>query len=102
MDITYLNKIYPKNESNYKYILCFIDHFSKFSKTYLLKNKTSEEVLIYIKSFIKEVGKTQILQYDNGGEFLANIIKKFLEEEGIIYVNSSPHHPHADKCGRGI
>ena len=94
MDITYLNKIYPKNESNYKYILCYIDHFSKFSKTYLLKNK--------IKSFIKEVGKTQILQYDNGGEFLANIIKKFLEEEGIIYVNSSPHHPHADKCGRGI
>ena len=47
MDITYLNKIYQKNESNYKYILCFFGHFSKFSKTYLLKTKTSEEVLIY-------------------------------------------------------
>ena len=47
MDKTYLNKIYPKNESNYKYILCFVDHFSKFSKIYLLKTKTSEEVLIY-------------------------------------------------------
>ena len=47
MDKTYLNKIYPKNESNYKYILCFVDHFSEFSKIYLLKTKTSEEVLIY-------------------------------------------------------
>ena len=29
MDITYLNKLYPKNTSEYKYILCFVDHFSK-------------------------------------------------------------------------
>ena len=84
MDITYLNKIYPKNESNYKYILCFNDHFSKFSKTYLLKNKTSEKFLIYIKSFIEKVGKTQILQYDNGGEFLSNIIKNFLKKKELF------------------
>ena len=93
MDKTYLNKIYPKNESNYKYILCFVDHFSKFSKIYLLKTKTSEEVLIYIKSFIEEVEKPQILQSDNRGEFGSTIIKKFLKEEGIIYIKSSPHHP---------
>ena len=33
------------------------------------------------------------MQLDNGGEFSINIIKKFLEEEGIIYINSSPNHP---------
>ena len=36
------------------------------------------------------------MQYDNGGEFHANIIKKFLEEEGIIYINSSSYHPQTN------
>ena len=38
-------------------------------------------IYIGIKSFIEEVGKPQIFQSDNGGEFLVNIIKKFLEED---------------------
>ena len=46
-----------------------------------------------IKSFIEEVEKPQILQSDNRGEFGSTIIKKFLKEEGIIYIKSSPHHP---------
>ena len=52
---------------------------------------------VFIKPFIEEVGKPQILQSDNGCEFLANIIKKFLEEEeGIIYINNSPYHPQTN------
>ena len=34
LDITYLSKIYPKNTSKYNYLLCCIDHFSKYSKVY--------------------------------------------------------------------
>ena len=33
LDITSLSKIYPKNKSEYKYLLCIVDHFSKFAKT---------------------------------------------------------------------
>ena len=39
-----------------------------------MKSKSSEEVLANIKTFIKEVGKPQLMQSDNGGEFKANII----------------------------
>ena len=32
MDIKYLNKIYPKNESNYKYFLYLVDHLRNLVK----------------------------------------------------------------------
>ncbi len=38
-------------------------------------------IYIGIKSFIEEVGKPQIFQSDKGGGLIANIIKKFLEED---------------------
>ena len=36
------------------------------------------------------------MQLDKGAKFRATKIKKFLEEEGIIYINSSPNHPQTN------
>ena len=96
LDITSLSKIYPKNKSEYKYLLCIVDHFSKFAKTYLQISKESKEVLENIKNYINEVGTPEIIQTDNGGEFIANIIKNYLKENDIIFINSSPHHPQTN------
>ena len=85
IDITYLAKLYPNNGYEYKYLLCVIDHFSKFSKEYLLKSNEVKEVLKCLKIYIKEYGKPTIIQSDNGGEFTANIIKDFLKEKEIIF-----------------
>ena len=30
--IIYLFKLYPNNKSDFKYLLCIVDHFSKFEK----------------------------------------------------------------------
>ena len=61
-----------------------------------MKSKSSEEVLANIKTFIKEVGKPQLMQSDNGGEFKANIIIDFMKEENIFFINSSPYHPQTN------
>lgn len=34
-----------------------------------------------------------MIQTYNGGEFRANIIKNYLKEEGIIFINRSAVHP---------
>ena len=93
MDVTYLNKLFPKIKSAFNYILCFVDHFSKFCKCYLLKNRSSVEVLDKIKKFIDEISKPDVLQSDSGGEFKAKKIINFLESENILFINSSSHHP---------
>ena len=55
-----------------------------------MKSKSSEEVLANIKTFIIEVGKPQIMQSDNGGEFKANIIIDFMKEENIFSLKVPP------------
>ena len=96
LDLTYLSKLYPKNNSEFNYLLCAIDHFSKYAKTYLMKTKSSEEVLKYLKSFINEIGTPHIIQTDNGGEFTAKIIKNYLKEKKILFINSSAYHPQTN------
>ena len=86
-DLTYLSKLYSNNTSEFNYLLCIIDHFSKFAKTYLLKSKESSEVLKYIKLYITEFGSPHIIQSDNGGEFTAKIIKNYLKEQKILFIN---------------
>ena len=88
MDITYLAKLYPKNKFDYNYLLYVVDHFSIFTKAYLLKSKEANEVLKNLKSYINDFGKSTMIQTDNDSEFRANIIKNYLKEQNIIFINS--------------
>lgn len=84
IDLNYLNKIYSHNKSQYNYLLCIIDHFSKYAKTFLMETKEAKEVLKYLKIYIDTIGTPKIIQSDNGGEFTAKIIKDFLKK--ILYL----------------
>lgn len=75
-----------------------IDHFSKWSMSYLLKNKESETVLSKIKSFINVNGPCQIFQTDNGLEFNNINLKVYLENLNIKYIRSAPYHPQSNGC----
>ena len=74
-----------KFQPKLRYILFFVVHFSKFNKAYLLKNKSSNELLKFIKIFIPEVGMPQIFQSDQGDEFKSKKIKEFFKRKYIIY-----------------
>ena len=62
----------------------------------MLVTKEAKEVLNYLKKFIDEYGKPNIVQSDNGGEITANIIKNYLKEEGILFINSGVSHPQTN------
>ena len=67
MDITYLKKLGTKNKSKYNYLLCLVDHFSKYAQFYLFKNKETKEVVQNLRIYIKEIGTPKILQSDMKG-----------------------------------
>ena len=59
------NKFYDSNKK-YKYIFTIIDHFSKFSQSYLLKDKKKENILDKLKLFFEFYGDPEEFGSDNG------------------------------------
>ena len=53
-----------------KYILTLVDHFSKFGYVWKMGSKAAGGVIEKLKEFFKEHGKPEILQSDNGREFV--------------------------------
>ena len=45
-----------KENNEYNFLLNIIDHFSKYSWCYLLKNKKSETVFHYINDYFNKIG----------------------------------------------
>ena len=83
MDITYLKSELDLKKTNYKYIIDFIDHFTKFYYGFLISDKSAETKLKYIKLFIQINKKPVIFQCDNGKEFINNTVKEYLKKENI-------------------
>ena len=75
------------------WVLTVIDCFSKFAWAYPLKTKETKPICeILCKLFLTE-GIPLILQSDNGGEFVSNIIKHIMPNLGIKLINGSPYTP---------
>ena len=98
MDITYLDKNFYSNKTEYKYIIDCMDHFSKFYWGFLIRDKTAETTLLKIKNFIGIFKKPKIIQTDNGKEFKNRLLENYLEENEIKHVSSRPHHPQTNGC----
>ena len=93
VDLISIDKDIDDNQQRYKYILNIIDHFTKFTGSYLLERKSAQEVLYSINEFILRNGKPQILQADNGREFNNRLLIDFCNKFGIKLIHSRPRHP---------
>ena len=60
----------------------------------LVKND-ADNVLLGIKEFVYTIGVPNILQTDNGSEFVNNKVKNFCEKNKILFIQSRPRNP---KC----
>lgn len=78
----------------FKYIAHMRDHFSKFSKLYMLPDKSGESVLRCFKLFCAEYGPPRVFQTDNGAEFTNKDLKTFLASFPACSLrHGRPHHP---------
>lgn len=97
LDILYLDicgPISPSTNRGFKWILCIIDSYSRYSFTYLLSNKS--EVYNTLIEFIRReenISNNSIkrIHSDNGREFKNSNIQQFLDRKGIEYTYSSPY-----------
>lgn len=72
--------------SGHKYFVTFIDDFSKYTRVFLMKQKseTFNKFKIYVAETQNQFNrKLKKLRSDNGGEYISVEFKKFCQEQGI-------------------
>ena len=85
-----------ESHNGFKYFVTFIDHKSRYTWIYLIKNKS--ETLSCFKEFVSlienQLGKRiKILRTDNGGEYTSNVFEDYLKTLGIIHQTTCPYTP---------
>ncbi len=80
----------------YWYVLTVLDHYSRYTKLYPLKSKTSEEVREAFAGYLADYGARHTLLVDNGGEFISQSFKEFCRRRGITLAYTTPYHPQGN------
>lgn len=78
----------------FKYYVIFVDHFTRYTWIYPLKQKSHAfDVFTTFKSLVENRFQTRIrtLYTDNGGEYIG--LRNFLSSHGISHMTSPPHTP---------
>lgn len=94
-----IGPIHPATNSGYKYILTFIDDFTRYNHIYLLKNKSDVFVKFkQYKALIENQTGSKIvkLKTDRGGEYSSGEFIKFLADEGIQTERGPAERPMAN------
>ena len=105
LDILDLKDYGPENNRGYRYILVFIDNFSKYGWTTPLKNKNAFTIKESFENIlINSKRKPNLIESDRGKEFYNNIFQEFLNKNNIkLYSrNSSYGAVFAERFNRTI
>ena len=93
LDILDLKDYGPKNNRGYRYVLVFLDNFSKFCWTVPLKYKNVQTIKNSFENFlISSKRKPNLIESDRGKEFYSKIFQDFLYKNNIkLYSRNSSY-----------
>jgi hypothetical protein len=96
MDILFLTRFSKKENNNMQYLLNIIDVYSRYVRSYPLKNKDIVSVYPHVVEYIKEFKniypKNEItMTHDDGGEFKGKV-KEFFKNENIKTYIANPNN----------
>ena len=66
--------------------LIIVDHFTRFTQTYLLKKRTSDELISCFRQWIGSFGYFLTILTDNAKEFMAQPFKEFMKEMHVEHL----------------
>lgn len=80
-------------DGNYKFILLYQDHLTKFVNLRLLHHKRAEEVAYVLLDIFTTFGAPAILQSDNGREFANKVVEELCSMwKDLKIVHGKPRH----------
>ena len=87
-----------------RYIITFIDNFSKYTTIYWLKNKSDS--FEKFQGFLKEVEnqfsrKIKRIRGDRGREYESSAFNSFVQSLGIIHEITAPYSPASNGVAKG-
>jgi IS30 family transposase len=83
-------------DGEYKWLMNYQDHLTKFIHLRPLKSKRAEEVSSELLKKILQFGAPKILQSDNGREFVNSVINQLISRwPSCKIVNGRPRHPQS-------
>ena len=87
-----------------RYIITFIDDFSKYTTIYWLKNKSDS--FEKFQGFLKEVEnqfsrKIKRIRGDRGREYESSAFNSFVQSLGIIHKITAPYSPASNGVAKG-
>ena len=89
-------------QNGYRYVLSVVDHFSRFLRTYPLRNKMSETIVKILRRDISIFGKPKVLLMDNGLEFKNMNVQLLCKDLGITQAFCMPYHPQGNSVSERI
>lgn len=83
-------------DGEFKWILVYQDHLTKFCVLRPLPNKTAAGVAKELHAIFCLLGAPHVLQSDNGREFTATVVEQLaLRHRGMKIVHGQPRHPQS-------
>src|SRR6218665_4095481 len=84
-----------------RYFMTMIDDSSRYTEVYLLgqKSEVPETIKEYVRHVQTKFGKTpKKIRSDRGGEYTAERLQTFLQDEGIQAELTTPYTPQQNGC----
>lgn len=84
------------SQSGKRYVLTFVDDFSRYTVVYLLSQKSEVEQKLkeYVEMVKNKFGrKPVIIRSNRGGEYTGKAVKKYLASQGISIQYTAPYTP---------
>ncbi|XP_025829332.1 KRAB-A domain-containing protein 2-like [Agrilus planipennis] len=86
-------------DGEYKWLLSYQDHTTKFLQLRPLRSKEASEVASELVKIFLTFGAPTVLQSDSGGEFTVEILEKIMKMwPDCKTIHASPRHPETQSC----
>ena len=86
----------PRSTSGYKYILTFMDLYTKYPEAIPLRRVDNESVLEAMLEVFSRHGIPESILTDQGSVFMSKLTKSVCNTLGIEQIRTSPYHPQSD------
>ena len=84
-----------KENTDFKYFMHLIDHYSKFLFGLLLKDKKGDTILKELEHIFLTTGFPKEICCDNGKEFRNSKFSQFLNDNNVKEIHGLPRKPHS-------